>query len=111
MSGICVTCHSTSWTQGHFAKLDRTLVETDQMVGAATQWVAHAWQNGWADRSNPFDEPIEQKWIRQWLFYANSVRYASAMTGAPDYAAFKNGWWSLTENLREMEEWLRLFRR
>jgi len=73
--------------------------------------VAHAWQNGWADRSNPFDEPIEQKWIRQWLFYANSVRYASAMTGAPDYAAFKNGWWSLTENLREMEEWLRLFRR
>ena len=37
-----------------------------------------------------FDEANEQKWIREWLFYANSVRYAAAMSG-PDYATFKNG--------------------
>ena len=49
------------------------------------------------------DETIEQLWIRQWLFYANSVRYAQAMNG-PDYAAFKNGWWSLTENLQSMQK-------
>ncbi len=34
--------------------------------------------------------------MKQWFFRANSVRYASAM-GGPDLAAFKNGWWSLTE--------------
>ena len=48
-----------------------------------------------------FDEANEQKWIREWLFYANSVRYAAAISG-PDYATFKNGWWELTKNLQEM---------
>jgi hypothetical protein len=27
------------------------------------------------------------------------------MTGAPDYASFKNGWWSLSENLQRMKDW------
>ena len=52
-----------------------------------------------------FDEAIEQKWIEQWLFYANSVRYASAMAG-PDYASFKNGWWKMTHNLQIMKDHL-----
>lgn len=47
-------------------------------------------------------------WTRQWLFYANSIQYASAMTGAPDYTAFKNGWWYLNENLRHMKDWMGL---
>ncbi len=75
------------------------------MTLAATRLVAHAWEHGLADKANPFDETIEQKWVTQWLFYANSVRYGSAM-GGPDYAAFKNGWWYLTHNLSEMEEWI-----
>jgi hypothetical protein len=41
--------------------------------------------------------------VRQWLFYANSVRYGSAMSG-PDYVAFKNGWWELTNGLQRMHE-------
>ena len=61
-----------------------------------------AWEAGLADPANPFDEGIEQKWILQWLFYSNSIRYASAMSG-PDYAAFKNGWWNLTKNLQDMK--------
>jgi len=47
-------------------------------------------------------------WIRQWLFYSNSIRYASAMSGAPDYTAFKNGWWYLTDNLEEMKNWIEI---
>jgi len=50
---------------------------------------------------------VEQRWVRQWLLYANSVRYAAAMQG-PDYAAFKNGYWELTNNLAEMEQLIRL---
>jgi len=38
--------------------------------------------------------------------YANSIRYASAMAG-PDYAAFKNGWWELTNNLQRMHKTVR----
>ncbi len=101
MARVCAACHASSWTAGHFAKLERTNRETDGMVLTATRLMLEAWDKGLADKSNPFDEFLEQKWVIQWLFFANSVRYASAMSG-PDYAAFKNGWWNLNRNLREM---------
>jgi hypothetical protein len=102
MKKICKSCHSTDWTNGHFAKLDSTIEETNQMTLAATQLMVEAWEKGIEDKSNPFDEAIEKLWIKQWLFYASSIRYASAMTGAPDYAAFKNGWWELSDTLQKM---------
>ena len=82
------------------------------MALASTLLLVEAWKHGLAEGlpqgKNPFDGAIEQMWIRQWLFYANSVKYASAMTGAPDYATFKNGWWNLTENLQRMKDWIEL---
>ena len=108
MQGICNGCHSTQWVNGHFDKLDRTIKETDGMILAATRLMTGAWELGIADPSNPFDEALERKWVRQWLFYANSVKYASAMTGAPDLAAFKNGWWDLSENLADMKDLIEL---
>jgi len=107
MKQLCQSCHSADWSSGHFAKLDTTLTETDKMVLASTQLLVNAWDKKIADQSNPFDEEIEQKWIKQWLFYANSVRYASAM-GGPDYATFKNGWWYLTHNLEAMKDFITL---
>lgn len=104
MKNICNGCHSTDWINGHFAKLESTVKETDAMTLAATKLVSEAWERKIEDKANPFDEAIEQRWIRQWLFYGNSIRYASAMTGAPDYAAFKLGWWELTNNLQEMKD-------
>ncbi|MDZ4165894.1 MAG: multiheme c-type cytochrome, partial [Smithellaceae bacterium] len=110
MKGICQGCHSTSWADGHFAKLDNSIQEVDAMTKEATSVLGEAWRLGLAEGlpqgKNPFDEVIEKKWIKQWLFYANSIKYASAMTGAPDYAAFKNGWWYMSENLKEMVEWV-----
>ena len=94
-------CHGRSWAEGHFAKLDRANEQADGMVLAATQLMQHVWSEGKADPENPFDELVERHWVQQWLFYANSVRYAAAMSG-PDYAAFKNGWWDLTKNLERL---------
>jgi hypothetical protein len=114
MMGVCQACHSSHWTEKHFAKLERTIEETNEMTLAATLLLVRAWEEGLAEGlptgDNPFDEEIEQLWIKQWLFYANSIRYASAMSGAPDYTTFKNGWWNLNENLQEMKEWLELRR-
>jgi hydroxylamine dehydrogenase len=104
MKNICQTCHSSRWISDHFEKLDNTIKETNEMTLSATKLMSEAWDKGIEDKSNPFDEQIEKLWIKQWLFYANSVRYASAMTGAPDYAAFKNGWWELSENLQKMRD-------
>ncbi len=108
MKSVCNGCHNMDWINGHFAKLASTLLETDAMTQVATNLMIEAWNKGVEDKSNPFDEPIEQRWTRQWLFYANSVRYASAMTGAPDYAAFKHGWWDMTNNIAEMREMIDL---
>jgi hydroxylamine dehydrogenase len=105
MRRVCSGCHGSSWAAGHFARLDSSIAAADAMVLASTQTLAGAWARKMADKTNPFDEAIEQLWIRQWLFYANSLRYASAM-GGPDYAAFKNGWWELTTNLQRMHETL-----
>jgi len=107
-SNICNSCHSSQWIKGHFSKMDSTINETNTMSMTATSFMLEIWKNKFADNSNPFDESIEQMWIKQWLFYSNSIRYSSAMTGAPDYTTFKNGWWDLTENLQKMKDWLDL---
>lgn len=106
MNSVCTSCHTSTWTMGHFAKLDSTIRETNAMTLTATQILLEAWKRGVEDKKNPFDETIEQLWVRHWLFYGNSIRYASAMTGAPDYAAFKNGWWELMRNITIMKDTL-----
>lgn len=108
MKNVCRSCHSTSWVNSHFRKLDNTIRETNEMTMTATELMSEAWSKGIEDKSNPFDEQIEKLWGKQWLFYSNSIRYASAMTGAPDYAAFKNGWWDLSENLQKMRDMIDL---
>ncbi len=108
MKSLCNGCHGMDWINGHFAKFESTIAETDAMTRTATDLMTSAWDRGVEDRNNPFDEPVEQRWMKQWLFYANSVRYASAMTGAPDYTAFKNGWWEMTSNLADMKEMIDL---
>jgi hypothetical protein len=108
MKGICNSCHNIDWVNGHFAKLESTIKETNEMTLAATKLMLDAWKAGIEDRTNPFDETIEKMWVKQWLFYCNSIRYSSAMTGAPDYTAFKNGWWYLTETLNQMKDWMEL---
>ncbi len=108
MKAVCRGCHGTDWVEMHFAKLDNTIKETDSMTLAATRLMVEAWDGGLADKSNPFDEALEHKWVKQWLFFGNTARYASAMTGAPDYAAFKYGWWGLSTNLELMRDKIEL---
>jgi len=103
MQAVCQGCHSTQWAERHFKKMDGTIADADQAVQVATQLMQQAWKEGLADDANPFDEYLELIWTEQWLFYANSIRYAAAMAGAPDYAAFHNGWWELSKGLRYLE--------
>ncbi|MFU8856129.1 MAG: multiheme c-type cytochrome [Deferrisomatales bacterium] len=110
MQGVCGACHSRQWSDGHFERLERAVETTNAMTLSATQVLLSAWDKGLASGpaqgASPFDEPLERKWVKQWLFYANSTRFASAMGGA-DYGVFANGRYYLAENLREMADWLR----
>jgi hypothetical protein len=110
MQKICLSCHSTQWVEGHFARFENTIKTTNEMTLAATKILLTAWEKkaagGLAEGESIFDEAIEKKWVAQWLFYANSTRYASAMMGA-DYGVFANGRWHMSRNIQEMADWLK----
>ena len=89
MEGLCLACHATGWVRGHWARLERTVEETNAMVTEANRLVGQ-----------PF--VADEDWVSQWLFHANSVRYGAAMAGA-DHVTFKNGWWKLSATQRRLE--------
>jgi hypothetical protein len=111
MQAVCRSCHASSWIEGHFERLDHTIDTTNEMTLAATQVLLEGWERGVADGpaagDSVFDDPLERMWVEQWLFYANSTRFASAMSGA-DYGVFANGRFFLAKNLREMAALLEL---
>jgi hypothetical protein len=110
MQKVCSACHSRQWVEGHFAGFEAAIRHADAMTLAATEIVREAWKRGLATGpehdGNPFDEAIEKQWVEQWLFYANSTRFAAAMAGA-DYGVFAHGRWYLAKNVQEMSDWLR----
>ncbi len=111
MEKICMACHSYGWVEGQFARFENTIKTTNKMTLTATKILIAAWEQGAAhglpQGANIFDEAIEKKWVEQWLFFANSTRFASAMAGA-DYGAFANGRWYMSKNIQEMYDWLKV---
>jgi len=111
MKNVCLACHSRGWTDGHFDRLDNTIKYSNDMTLTATNIVISAWEKdlvkGPGRNDSPFNDVIEKKWVEQWLFYANSTRFASAMGGA-DYGAFNNGRFYMSKNISEMLEWIEL---
>jgi hypothetical protein len=109
MQRVCLACHSQGWVDGQFARFENTIKTANEMTLTATKILLTAWEKGaakgLADNDSIFNEAIEKKWIEQWLFYANSTRFASAMAGA-DYGAFANGRWYMSKNIQEMMDWL-----
>ena len=107
MQKVCLSCHTTDWVNGHWARFENTIKTSDDMTLTATRIIEKAWEEQVADKSNLFDEALEKRWVEQWLFYANSTRFASAMMGA-DYGVFANGRWSLSKNIQDMLDSLKL---
>ena len=111
MGTICLACHGREWVDGHFARLNRTVQYTNIMTLTATKIMLSAWEKGFAkgpaQKDSLFNEAIEKMWVEQWLFYANTTRLASAMTGA-DYGVFGNGRWFMSKNIQDMLDWLKL---
>ena len=105
MKKVCSSCHSRTWIQGHFARMKRVAVWTDNQVLVSTKLMKQAWAKGIADPKNPFDEFIEKLWVRTWLYYANSIRFAAAMAGA-DYGVFERGREYLAKTIDEIRSLL-----
>ncbi len=99
---VCLSCHSSPWVKGHWERFENTIKTSNEMTRAATDIMLKAWQEKVADdKESLFDEAIEKQWVEQWVFYANSTRFAAAMMGA-DYGVFENGRWYMAKNIQEM---------
>jgi hypothetical protein len=109
MKTVCLACHSSGWVDGQFSRFENTISTTNEMTRTSTKVLLSAWEKGVAkgleQKDSIFNEAIEKMWVEQWLFFANSTRYSSAMIGA-DYGAFANGRWYMSKNIQEMVDWL-----
>jgi hypothetical protein len=109
MKKICLNCHDNSWVNNYYSRFKNTIKTTNQMTLTATKILFSAWEKGvakgLAQKGSIFNETIERKWVEQWLFFANSTRFASAMGGA-DYGVFAHGRWYMSKNIMEMADWL-----
>ncbi|MFZ7125881.1 MAG: multiheme c-type cytochrome [Desulfobacterales bacterium] len=107
MQGICLECHDTSWVQGHWRRYRNTIDASNRSVRAATVLMQDAWRSGLAkgfdQGENPFDESLERLWSDTWLFYGNTVRFASAMGGGGDYGVFADGRYQLSGSVIELQ--------
>jgi hypothetical protein len=112
MQALCLNCHDAAWVNGHWRRFENTIQTTNASTLVGTQIMSDIWRRGFAaglDRhNNPFDEAIEKKWSDTWLFYANTIRFASAMGGGGDYGVYANGHYQLAKTLLELADWLKL---
>jgi hypothetical protein len=109
MQAACLNCHDASWVSGHWKRFENTIAETNAKTLTATRIMQDIWKLGLADRQDSiFNEAIERKWNETWLFYANTIRFASAMGGGGDYGVFADGRFYLSKKLLELNDWLKL---
>ena len=110
MQATCLACHDTSWVQGHWRRYNNTIKRTNAEIQTQTGMMGEAWKKGYAagldQKQSPFDESIERRWSDAWLFYANSIRFASAMAGGGDYGVFADGRYQLSQTTLDKHEWL-----
>ncbi len=111
MQASCQQCHAKSWVEGHWSRFLNTIEQTNGSTLAGTQIMQEIWKRGLAagpGKGNPFDEFSEKLWSDTWLFFANSIRYASAMGGGGDYGVFADGRYHLMKSVRALDDWLEM---
>ena len=109
MQAACLNCHDASWVNGHWQRFENTIKETNAQTLTATRIMQDIWKLGLASRQdNPYDEAVEKKWSETWLFYSNTIRFASSMAGGGDYGVFAGGRYQLSQTLLDLNDWLKL---
>ena len=108
MQGVCINCHDRSWVNGHWEKLRAVIAETNATVKVSTGIISTAWEKGLItgppQKQSPFDDALERSWMDGWLFYANTVRFSSAMGGGGDYSTFADGRYQLNSSLLRLHQ-------
>ena len=110
MQASCRGCHSSQWIENHWSGFENTIAETNAAVRTGTQIMAGIWEQGLVQglpqKQSIFDDAVERTWTSLWLFYANTVRFASAMAGGGDYGVFANGRYFMSGAIMDLKDWM-----
>jgi len=88
MKDICLQCHSDTWVDGHFVRLDKVVEEYNNIYfKPAKKMLDDLYAKGLLDNTKYFDERLEVEFYELWHHEGRRARFGAAMM-APDYA-----WW------------------
>ena len=88
MKQICLNCHSISWTDAHYAGLDKAVEEYNEgYFKPAKAKLDELYGKGLLDKTKFFDEHLELQFYELWHHEGRRARMGVMMM-APDYA-----WW------------------
>ena len=104
MKDLCQGCHSSQLVRQYFNHLNENLDTINKAVENTTEQMKKIWSAGKANDADPFDERLEALWVEQWMFLANSMRYAAAMGGMPDYILGHSRWWEFNKGFQVLKK-------
>jgi hypothetical protein len=88
MKDVCIQCHSKSWVDAHFVRLDKVIQEyNDVYFKPAKAILDQLYEKQLLDKARYFDERLEVEYYELWHHEGRRARMGAAMM-APDYA-----WW------------------
>lgn len=88
MKKVCLQCHGTTWTEGHFKNLDNVVENYNEVYYTPIKsMVDTLYSEGLLSKKKYFDEPLEWEFYEFWHHEGRRARMGTAMM-APDYA-----WW------------------
>ena len=88
MKDICKGCHSKTWIDNHYKKLDKAVKDYNELYyKPAKAKFDELYEKSLLDREKYFDEPLEWEFYEMWHHEGRRARMGTAMMG-PDYA-----WW------------------
>ncbi len=103
MEKVCLACHSTAWTDGHFDRLDAAVTNyNENYFKPMKSRVDDLYKKKLLSDKKPLDEKIEIDMYELWHHEGRRARFGAAMM-APDYAWW-HGFYELKKRCMELDQ-------
>jgi len=103
MKDVCLACHSQTWTDGHFDRLDAAIENYNEVYYKPTKKLADKlYDKKLLSKDKPLDEHLEVQMYELWHHEGRRTRFGAAMM-APDYAWW-HGFYEMKKRCMEIEE-------
>ncbi len=102
MKKVCRACHSPSWTNGHFDRLDKAVVNYNEVYyKPMKKLIDELYEKKLLNKDKALDEKLEIDFYELWHHEGRRARFGAAMM-APDYAWW-HGFYELKKRCMEIE--------